>query len=215
MAEQRSNEIQIRTDEQSLQATIDDFLNLVEEIPWGNSDWQNKQAIINMELTPERAYRHASLRIINRLQAINESYYAIKKDSIQIERLQRKKIRLSEFKNQIDNPDSDLDKEAAEIEIEQILSRRTYQQKLIKDAINEVKSLAPIIQSIGKLSKEQFENAEANHFELKYKNQIMGKPEALLGLEAMGLDTKSGKFIEDFKTLYDKITKESVKQLKE
>jgi len=206
----------IKTDENNLQATIDNFINLIEEIPWGNSDWQNKQAIVNMELTPERAYRHASLRIINRLQALNESYYLIKKDTIQIERLQRKKIRLNEQTSRIDNSDADLDIEEIETEINQILSRRTYQQKLIKDAIKEVESLSPIIQAIGKLTREQFELSEAEHFELKYKNQIMGKPEALLGLEAMGLDIQSGKFSLDFKTLYDKIiNNESVKQLKE
>lgn len=206
--------IQIKTDEQSLQTTIDNFLAFVDEIPWGNSDWQNRQAIINMELTPERAYRHASLRIMNRLHALNESYYAIKKDNVQIERLQRRKIRLSESTSQIDNPDSDLDKEDIDIEINQILSRRAYQQKLIKDAIKEVESLAPIIQSTGKLTREQFETAEAGHFKKKYENQIIGKPEALLGLEAMGLDIKSGSFLENFTTLYDRIVIEPAKQLK-
>lgn len=210
------NLIQIKTDERSLQTTIDNFLSLVAEVPWGNSDWQNRQAIVNMELTPERAYRHASLRIMNRLQALNESYYAIKKDNIQIERLQRRKVRLSESRNQIDNPDFDLDKEEADIEINQILNRRAYQQKLVKDAIGEVESLAPIIQSIGRLTREQFEKAEAGHFKKKYENQVMGKPEALLGLEAMGLDIKSGDFSLDFKALYDKITDMSaVAQLKE
>lgn len=188
------NELQIKTEQSELQSTIDNFLLLVEEIPWGNSDWQNKQAVINMELTPERAYRHASLRIINRLQALNESYYQIKKDSIQIERLQRK----------IDTVTDDLDKEEAQIEIELIVSRKSYQQKLIKDAIREIESLSPIIKSIGKLTREQFENAEAGHFEMKYKNQL-AKPEALLGLEAMGLDAKTGIIQKNFKTLFDKI----------
>lgn len=192
--------ISIDIEENKISQTIEGFLDLVEEVPWGNSDWQNHHAIVNMELTAERAYRHASLRIMNRLQALQECYYSIKKDEIQIERHKRKAT-----------AGDDLDKREAEIEIDQILSRRAYTKKLIGDAIGEIKSLAPVIQKIGHLSRQQFEAAEEQHFIKVYKNQILGKPEALVALESLGIDFKTEE--KNSPTLFERIVDSEEKQL--
>lgn len=189
-------DIQIKTDETDIQGTIKNFLALVEEVPWGNSDFQNHQAIVNMELTPERAYRHASLRIMNRLQALKECYYSLRKEEIEIKKMRRRLwIEL--------NP---LEREIIHLDIEQKLSNRPYTEKLIRDAIQEIRSLEPVIQSIGKLTREKFEAAEAGHFEERYRNQINRKSEAFIALEAMGLTSETGQA----KTLFDSIISQTL-----
>ena len=188
-------DIQILTDEGSIQQTIESFLKLVEEVPWGNSDWQNKNAVVNSELTPERAYRHASLRIMNRLQALNECYYTLKKDNLLIKK----------YKTQILKEDNEIERELLQLEVDKLLSNRPYTQKLVIDAIKEIESLSPIIQSIGKLTRDKFEAAEDQHFKVRYEN-LLTKNEALLGLEQMGVDINNGAYIKGFKTLYDSIT---------
>lgn len=194
-----ANLIQFNTDADKLQTTIENFLSVVAEVPWGNSDFQNKQSVVNRELTPERAYRHASLRIMNRLQALNEAYYSLKKSDIEVRKLERK----------LTTESDDLERELIQLEIDKTLSTRSYTQKLVADAIQEVKSLEPIIAAMGKLSRERFEDAEPLHFKKRYKNQLEQKSDALLGMEAMGhkLELQAGvpKLVDLKRALYDEI----------
>ena len=189
------NDIQIKTDEASLQDTITRFIETVEEVPFGNSDWQNRQAIVNCELTPERAYRHASLRIMNRLQALSECYYSLRKEDIEVKKLERK----------LSTEQDDLERELLQIEISRKASNRPYTKKLIQDAIQEIESLQPVIQSIGKLTREKFEAGEGEHFRLKYHNQATRKNDSLLCLEAMGVNLKSGEKVQEFVSLFESI----------
>lgn len=189
------NDLIIKTDEASLQDTVNNFIALVEEVPWGNSDWQNQQTIINRELTPERAYRHASIRIMNRFEALKETYYSIQKNKIEIKKLER--LLAAET--------DELEHELLQLEIQHKTSGDRNQEKLIKDAIREIESLAPVILAMGKLSREQFEQAEAKHFELKYRNQVMNKSDSLLGLEAMGVDIQTGEMKQDYQSLFEQI----------
>jgi hypothetical protein len=167
---------------------LNNIINLIEEIPFGNSDFQNRLVIVDNELSPHRAYRHAALRIINRLQALNECYYGLKKASIEIKRLERK----------LSTEQDELEKELIQIEIEQKKNGLPYTQKLIKDAIREIESLYPIIEKIGKMSREDFEACEKKHFETKLLNLAKGKNETLITLENITKD----------KDLYDKVLEE-------
>ena len=133
------------------------FLELIEEVPFGNSDWQNRNAIVNDEKTPARAYRHAALRIMNRLQALKELKYNKAKQAIEIRILKR------DMANELD----ELKRELIVLEIEHKTSSEAYTKKLANDAIKEIQCLWPIIESLGKLSREAFESQEAIHFEKK------------------------------------------------
>jgi hypothetical protein len=164
---------------------FNNILNLVEEIPFGNSDFQNRLVIVNNELSPHRAYRHSALRIIDRLQALNECYYNLKKISIEIKKLERK----------LENEQDELERELIQIEIDQKKSSLPYTQKLIKDAIQEIESLYPIIEKIGKMSREEFEACEKKHFETKLLNTTKGKNEVITMLESISSN----------KDLYDSI----------
>lgn len=145
-----------------IEAVYEQVLSLVGEVPFGNSDYQNRSTIINGELTPERAYRHASLRILNRLDALRECSYGQRKASIEVKILQR----------DLDAEPDVLKRELIALEIEKKQSGSAYIAKLARDAKQEIASLWPIIQSMGKLTKEQFEKAEAGHYERKIGKQI-------------------------------------------
>jgi len=144
---------------------LEQVLKIVDEVPFGNSDFQNKTTVVNGELSPHRAYRHSSLRIINRLNALNECYYWMKENELKIKKLEREIQRLKKNKPE----DYDIDIEIKKIEIDKIRSNYPYTQKLIKDAIREIKSLSPIIEKVWKLDRETFESMEEEHFKKLHK----------------------------------------------
>lgn len=143
-----------------IQKAIEYLMEINTEVPFGNSDFQNQTAIVNWELTPYRALRHSSLRINDRLQALNECYYNLKENDVKIRRIDRQIERLNKNKPE----DFDLDVEDLENEKAKILSTYPYTQKLIKDAIQEINSLSPVVESIWKITREQFESEEKDHF---------------------------------------------------
>jgi len=145
--------------------------DISENIPFWNSDFQNKSAIVNAELSPYRALRHSCLRIQNRLNALNEVYYSVKSNKIKIIRLERQIGRLEK-----DKPlDYDLDIEEKINEIQKIKSNEYSTNKLIKDAIQEINVLKPVLESIGKISREEFESKEKEVFTQKLKINNLDK----------------------------------------
>ena len=84
---------------------IKKLIDVTGAVSWWNSDFQNKKIVIDWMQTPERAYRHASLRINNRLQALSECETNLKKKSIEV----KKKLRQIERLKQEMPLDYDLD----------------------------------------------------------------------------------------------------------
>lgn len=140
---------------------ISNFIELVEEVPFGNSDTQNRQAIVNDEKTPYRAYRHAALRVMNRLEALREANYNLRKREIEIKMLLEEKQHASELRC-----------EMIDLEIEHKRSGDPYAKKLIADAIREIESLWPVIQSLGKVSRKEFEQGEIDWYRHKHNIAI-------------------------------------------
>ena len=152
--------LQITTDSnKSINTLLNQVTDLVEHIPFWNSDFQNTNVVVNWEMSPHRWYRHASLRIMNRLNALNECYYWMRENESKIKRLNREIDRLEKNKPE----DYDLDIEDKIIEIEKIESWYSYTEKLIKDANQEIKSLTPILQAQWKMTRETFESMEKEH----------------------------------------------------
>lgn len=137
------------------------ILELTDEIPFGNSDFQNKISLIECELFPHRAYKMVALKIIDRLSALSECYYNLKEKEIEIKKLQR----------QLEKETDELEKELIQIKIEKILNSFPYTKKLIKDAIHEIDELLPFLLSIGKISRKEFEEKEQEYFKTKIKIQ--------------------------------------------
>jgi len=139
---------------------LNKFLELTWEIPFGNSRFQNEKIVIGWMLTPERAYRHAALRIQNRLNALSECETSLKKTKIE----NKRKLRIIERLNKNKSEDYDLDIELLELELSESEWKIAITKKMVTDAIIEVNELLPIINSVWKLSKEDFEAWEKNHF---------------------------------------------------
>lgn len=158
-------------DNKSLFDLEKEILYISDEIPFGNSDFQNRMASVNGEMSPHRALRASCLRIMDRIQALRECYFSLKEKEIEIKKLER------DYEKQED----DLEKELIKIKIERTMSGMAYTQKLIKDAIREIESLYPIVKSIGKMTREEFESYEREHFKKKYELAINGANEVLIG----------------------------------
>lgn len=181
--------------ENGITSLFDEILDIADDIPFGNSDFQNRMAIVDSEGSPHRALRHSLLRIINRLEALRECYFGLRKNNIEIKKLERK----------LENETDELERELIKIEIEKIKSSLPYTKKLIKDAIQEIKSLYPIVKKIGKISKENFEKLEYQHYKSHYEN-ILSKPEPAIVYEKVFLQKQD---------LYDKILSDGEKLIHE
>jgi hypothetical protein len=173
---------------------LKNVIDLVEEVPFGNSDFQNRLAIVDGELSPHRAYRHAALRIIDRLKALNECYYDLRVRAVEIKKLERK----------LETETDPLERELIQIEIDRKKSEIPYIRKLVKDAIREVEVLYPVLEKIGKMTREEFESCEKDHFKKKLLNLLNGKNDAVLSLEAISQE----------KDLYDLILQNGKQLLK-
>ena len=157
------------------------FLDIVWEVPFGNSDFQNKKVVVDWMQTPERAYRHAALRIQNRLAALWECETNLKKKDIERRRNLRKIERLEKDKPE----DYDLDIELLEVEMRTEDAWVATTKKMVADAIIEVNSLLPIINSIWKLSKDDFEKWEALHFAEIHWALVQWKTDSIKMLETI------------------------------
>jgi hypothetical protein len=141
------------------------------DIPFGNSDYQNKTFVMAAEMTPGRAYRHIGLRMFDRIAAIKELKYNRKLEDIDIEEKQHEAD---------DVNTTSFNKRRRLIEIEQILDKRVQVDKLLNDAIQELNCLYSEFIKFPKYTRLDFEREEESHFALK----IQHKENSLL---AMGL----------------------------
>jgi len=139
---------------------IEQFLDIVWEVPMWNSKFQNQKVVVDWMKTPERAYRHSALRIQNRLNALSECETNLKKKDIEIRRKIRKIGRLKTEQKE----DWDLDVELLEVEIEENNWHKATTKKMVKDCIVEINDLLPIINAVWKLSRKDFEAGEDKHF---------------------------------------------------
>lgn len=166
---------------------VDELEGAFFDIPFGNSQFQIQNFIVNAALTPERAYRAIGLAIFAKIQALRETYYKLKKEEIDIEEL-REKVDCFEA--------SVYDKRRAAVEIEQKTDARRYTRKLVNDALAELDFLYEAYQKLPRFSRAEFEAAEKKYFEIKLQKQIKGITGAL-----ESLDNMSGDVLADIKRI--------------
>jgi len=153
------------------------------DIPFGNSDYQNKAFVMAAEMTPARAYRHIGLRMFNRLAAIKELKYNRQLEDIDIE----------EKEAEINNPStSSFDVRRRKIEIDKLLDARTQTDKLLNDAIQELNCLYNEFKKFPNYTRLQFEREEELHFNLKleYKDNSKAAMAIVKNFDTLLLDTK-------------------------
>lgn len=133
------------------------------DIPFENSDFQNKVFVIAAQETPARAYRAIGLKMFSKIQAIKELKFTRQLEEVDIDEKQA-------IINKLDS--SVFDKRRAQIEIDRILSARGYADKLLNDAIHELNFLYSELKKFPQYTREQFELEEYQHFEKKLTLQI-------------------------------------------
>ena len=168
---------------QDIEKLFSSFIDIGGDVPFGNSDWQNRHAIVNEELTPYRAYRQSALRIINRFNALREAYYGLKEKEIEAQE-QRDKLSRPWWKPGAIR--SKYERHRTVLKLERAEGDIPWTKKLIADALNEITCLLPVITAIGPLSRDEFEGQEHVHFEKKLKRELP-KPDA--DLYALLMDT--------------------------
>ena len=151
----------------------DSFLS----IPFGNSDFQIANFIINGAHTPQRAFRAVCLSLRDKILSLNEAYYNELKFQVDLDELQEK----------IGDPATDkFERRRMEIDYEQKISQQRDNEKLLIDAIHEVELLYSFWQKLPHPTRAEFEAAEEDYFKISLTKQVLGIDGAVGSLENMG-----------------------------
>lgn len=146
------------------------------EIPFGNSDFQIENFIINAQITPERAFRAVCLTLRAKIGALREEYYNQK----------RRQIDLDELQFKISNPDTnEFDRRRAMVDYEEKLAQVPDTQKLINDALHEVELLYEYWKKLPHPTRSEFESKEVEYYTNNLYRQavgITGASESLLNM---------------------------------
>ena len=171
-----TTEIQVINDT-NVTDVLEEIQTAFYDIPFENSAFQTEAFVIAAQVTPERAYRSIGLRMNSKIQAILEAKHGRAKEDIDIEELQAK----------VDNPDTnDFDRRRAQLDISFKLANRKYTDKLMNDAVVELNILYKHFKKLPRYTREQFELAEPEHFDIKLNRQlanIQGAAEALVNMQ--------------------------------
>lgn len=173
-----------------LAAIADELYARAAEIPFGNSDFQHAAFVEANQITPERAYRAVLLNLNQHLEALRTAYYNLKRDDVEIRRLQAKieSDQVNEF-----------DREIAVIDLEERQIQRRYTEKLVADALHSVAHYKTRMDSYPAITREQFELAEPGHYQHRLERQANGLTGAHEALANMRHDAP--RLIESFKAL--------------
>ena len=138
---------------------VEEFNRRFFDIPFGNSDFQNRKFIKEAQFTPARAYRALGLRLLDRINALREAKFSFDEIKIDIDEL------LDRRKNE---------KDAFGLRrISLNLKRKNVQlhnmKKLVNDAAHEVKFLWSEVEAFPEFTRKQFEAGEHEHFLIRFK----------------------------------------------
>ena len=142
--------------------------SLFETVPFGNSQFQNVFMSACQE-TKARKYRHVLLQINQKLLALKESEF----------KLRRTKIEISKIEEDLNKAEG-FTKELLQIDLEEKKWAMSGAQKLINDALIELNTFNSIRESLPAYSREEFEAEEKEY----WKARLVG--EAQLSLLSTG-----------------------------
>lgn len=159
------------------------------DIPFENSDFQNRSFVVAAQLTPARAYRAIGLRMFAKIRAVKEALYGKQLQDIDIE------------ENEYRMADVGLccfEKRRLLIESEKLRESRKWTEKLLNDALRELDCLYGEFKKYPRYTREQFEREEELHFTARLHQQIATGGGAAESLANMNNNTKElGMMLED------------------
>lgn len=158
----------------TIQQQVENVLQQLEEayfdIPFENSDFQNRNFVMSAQITPARAYRAIGLRMFAKIRAIKEYYINKQLRQIDIEELEYK-ISLPET--------SEFDKRRHHLEILRIQEGEAWGEKLLNDAMRELECLHQEFQKFPRYTREQFEAEEEQHYTSYLQQQLHSSPASI------------------------------------
>ena len=172
------NDLILPVDKTEIEKMVEEFEKHYYDIPFGNSEFQITNFVVNSQLTPSRAYRAIGLTMSAKIRALKEAMYSIEKENIDIE----------EMRENLENETNKFEKRRIEIDIQQKLDNRQYTQKLGNDAWKELKQLYKYFKVLPKFTREEFEKGEREYFEKSLIRKSIGVDGANDSLLAMGID---------------------------
>ena len=146
------------------------------DIPFENSDFQNRVFVVAAQQTPGRAYRALGLQMFSKIQAVKS--YLIDQ--------QRKEIDREEKEAKLADPNtSSFDRRRLELDLLEMDQAKPWNEKLLNDALHELSCLYAEYQKFPAYSREMFEREEAVHFDARLKRQLVanGSQESLLNMQ--------------------------------
>lgn len=154
------NELKKLTPE-DLENTLEVLTKRFYDIPFENSDFQNKSFVIQAQQTPARAYRAIGLKMFAKLNAIKELKYGRMLDEVDAD----------EYRQTIATDGDEFKVRRATIKLEKLLAGRGYTDKLLNDTIHELNFLHKELQRYPEYDREMFEEEEQQHFSLSLNLQ--------------------------------------------
>lgn len=151
------------------------------DIPFENSDFQNRAFVVAAQQTPARAYRAIGLRMHAKIRAVKEYQYAQAKLAIDIEEREAK------IADESINP---FERRRLELENTKSRDESGWGQKLLNDALRELDCLYAEFRRLPRYTREQFEAEEAKHFEGRLQRQLLPGGGARESLDNMNVDLK-------------------------
>ena len=129
------------------------------DIPFENSDFQNKAFVMASHQTPARAYRAIGLRMFSKIRAIKELKYNRELEDIDIEEMRQ--ATGNEFEDRRNK-----------IKVTQKLEHRSWADKLLNDAIKELDCMYAEFQKFPTFSRLEFEAQEVEYFTKKFDTNL-------------------------------------------
>lgn len=150
--------------------SVDDIGNVLSEldtaffdIPFENSDFQNRAFVVAAQQTPARAYRAIGLRMHAKIRAVKEYKFQQERNQIDIE---EKEAKIA------DENTSEFDRRRLRLDIMQIQDGQAWGEKLLNDALRELDCLYAEFKKLPRYTRETFELEERKHFQERMHRQI-------------------------------------------
>ncbi len=148
------------------------------DIPFGNSDFQNRKFIKEAQYTPERAYRALGLRLYDRINALREAAFNYEETLIDIDELKA------------GEKSGKFELRRTALELKRKYAKLNGMKKLVNDALHECLFLWSEIKQFPAFSRKDFENGEFEHFKIRLTRAARGLEGAVNDLNLITTKSK-------------------------
>lgn len=144
------------------------------DIPFENSDFQNRAFVVAAQQTPARAYRAIGLRMFAKIRAVKD--FEISKA--------RRQVDIDEKEYLLAKSSDEFERRRLTLDLLELREAGSWGEKLLNDALRELDCLYGEFRKLPKFTREAFEAEEQHHFELRLTRQITtsGPSESLLNM---------------------------------